>query len=150
MPPNSPMKFLHNPDLGLLIMRLGVGAVGVFHGSQKLFGAFGGPGMKAFTGFLESMNVPAPQVSAYLAAVGEFGGGLLVALGLLPRVGAFLFAMTMLVAFAKAHHLSFMPDKPGGTGGDYAFFIMMICLGIIFTGAGRYSLMGAMSKPRHS
>ena len=45
----TPLKFLHKPDLGLLIIRLMFGVVGVYHGSQKLFGAgvYGDPGLGA-------------------------------------------------------------------------------------------------------
>ena len=50
-------------DFGLLLVRLMVGVVGVFHGGQKLFGLFGGSGIEGFAKFLESLNVPLPLVS---------------------------------------------------------------------------------------
>jgi putative oxidoreductase len=132
------LKFLHKPDLGLLIIRAMFGVVGVFHGSQKLFGAWGGPGMDGFTGFLTSLKVPAPGVSAWMAALAEFGGGILIAAGLVPRLAAVAVAITMLVAFGTAHHFSF--DTKAG-GNDYPLALAMVAVGLVFTGPGKYSLM---------
>ncbi len=143
---NNPMKILHSPDVGLLIIRVGVGVVGVYHGAQKLFGAWGGPGIPAFAEMLGKMNVPMPVVSAWAAGLGEFAGGILVALGFLPRIGALWFALTMLVAWGHAHHFSF--DHNSG-GSDYPFFIMVVCLGIIFAGPGQYSATALMTGKRN-
>jgi putative oxidoreductase len=137
----TPLKFLHRPDLGLLIIRLMFGVVGVYHGSQKLFGAWGGPGMDGFTGYLGKLNVPAPGLSAWMAALAEFGGGILIAVGLLPRLAAIPVAITMLVAFATAHHFSF--DMKNG-GNDYPLALAMVAIGLVFTGPGKYSLMHAV------
>jgi putative oxidoreductase len=134
----TPLKFLHKPDLGLLIIRMMFGIVGVYHGSQKLFGAWGGPGMDGFAGFLGKLNVPMPGVSAWMAALAEFGGGILIAVGLLPRLAAIPVAITMLVAFATAHHFSF--DMKSG-GNDYPLALAMVAIGLVLTGPGKYSLM---------
>jgi putative oxidoreductase len=139
----TPLKFLHHPDLGLLIIRLMFGIVGVYHGSQKLFGAWGGVGLDGFSGFLAKMGVPAPGISAWLAALAEFGGGILIAAGLLPRLAAVPFAITMLVAFGMAHHFSF--DMKSG-GNDYPLALALVAIGLIFTGPGKYSVMAATAK----
>ena len=68
-------------DVGLLMIRLMLGVVFVFHGSQKLFGLFGGPGIEGFAGFLGQLGAPVPTVSALLA------GGVRAAAGRFPHTG---------------------------------------------------------------
>jgi putative oxidoreductase len=138
----SPARIPVNPDLGLLVLRLWVGVVGVFHGSQKLFGAFDGPGIKGFADALAKMNVPAPTVSAVLAGLAEFGGGLLIALGIFPRLAAIPVAFTMLVAWATAHHFKVF----GEHGGEFALTLAAVAIAIIIAGAGRYALMPATRR----
>src|SRR5437016_14096783 len=78
-------------DVGLLILRLVVGLTLAAHGAQKLFGAFGGHGVAGTAGFLENLGFRPGTRHARLAGGTEFGGGLLLALGLLtaPGAGAF-------------------------------------------------------------
>ncbi len=60
----SLVRLVHQPDLGLLLVRLMVGVVGMFHGSQKLFGLFGGRGVQGFADSLETLGIPLPLASA--------------------------------------------------------------------------------------
>ncbi len=76
-------------DVGLLLMRLGIGAVLMAHGGQKLFGLFGGGGIEGTAAAMESMGFEPGRESAIAAGVGETGGGALLALGLAtPAAGA--------------------------------------------------------------
>jgi putative oxidoreductase len=126
-----------NLDLGMLVIRLMVGVIGFYHGSQKLFSMFGGPGLKGFSGMLEGMNVPLPQVSAALAGGAEFFGGILIALGLVSRIGAFFLAFTMAVAVGMVH----WKNGFSGQGGfEYPLLILVICLGIMIGGPGKYAI----------
>jgi putative oxidoreductase len=131
------------PDAGLLVLRLWLGLVGVLHGSQKLFGAFGGAGLKGFAGHLESLQIPAPGLSAALAACAEFFGGLLIALGIVPRLAATPFAFTMLVAWATAHHFGFFAAAGGG---EYALTLAAAAIVVIIAGPGRYSVLRRAPK----
>lgn len=132
------MKYLPTyPDLGLLALRSWVGLIGVLHGAQKLFGAFGGPGIKGFAGYLESMNVPAPTASAVMAGLAEFAGGLLIALGIVPRLAAVPFLITMIVGANTAHAGKFFAQNGGG---EYAYTIAAILLALILTGPGRLTV----------
>lgn len=133
---------LLNPNLGLLLMRLMVGVVGVYHGSQKLFGAFGGKGPRAFAEALEKMNVPMPKVSAVLAGSAECFGGILVAIGLFPRLAALPGAFAMYVAFFVAHKGVFPQDKGGG---EYALTLAVVLTGLFFTGPGQWTVMRLIS-----
>ena len=54
-------------DFGLLLMRIMIGVVFVFHGGQKLFGLFGGYGLEGTAGWMESVGIPLPMLSATLA-----------------------------------------------------------------------------------
>src|SRR3989337_594122 len=103
----------HALDLGLLLIRTMVGVVFVFHGAQKLFGAFGGPGLEGFTGFLTQLEGPMPAGSAGLAPVAEFAGGLALIAGLGTRIAAVPLLVTMLVAAFKVHGAAFSAQAGG-------------------------------------
>jgi putative oxidoreductase len=75
-------------DLALLVLRIVVGALFIGHGTQKLFGWFGGGGLDGTGGFFASLGFRPGRLSALLAGIGEAGGGLLVLLGLLTPLGA--------------------------------------------------------------
>ncbi|MGE6256478.1 DoxX family protein [Heyndrickxia sporothermodurans] len=125
-------------SLGLLIIRIVLGLTFAAHGTQKLFGWFGGHGLKGTAGFFESINVKPGVVMALLAGLSELFGGLLFAIGFLTPVGALLIVLTMIVAIVKVH-------GPNGywvtqNGYEYNFLIIIVAIGIAFTGAGSYSL----------
>src|SRR5919205_500863 len=82
-------------DFALLIGRVLVGLVFIAHGSQKLFGAFGGPGLSAFVQMLGPLG--------YLVAIGEFFGGLGLVVGFLTRFSAASITVIMLGAIAMVH-----------------------------------------------
>ena len=64
-------------DFGFLILRVVVGGLLAGHGAQKLFGAFGGPGLNGASGWMESMGLRPGRLWAGMAGGGEFGGGVL-------------------------------------------------------------------------
>src|SRR5688500_18071068 len=99
------MKRIPGPvDWGLLVLRLVLGLTFLLHGAQKLFGAFGGPGIDGFTDSVGRLGLPGPALLwAYLAAGAEFFGGLAVLLGVLTEFGAAAIAFTMIVAIWKVH-----------------------------------------------
>lgn len=88
---------------GLLVGRVFVGLLMAAHGSQKLFGWFGGHGLVGTGAFFESLGFRPGRVFAALAAATEFVGGLLIALGLLGPVGPALMLAVMLVAVGSVH-----------------------------------------------
>jgi len=120
---------------GLLIIRLMVGYVFFFHGAQKLFGWFGGPGLQGATGLMETLGIPMPFISALMAGVTEFLGGLALIVGIaFPWVNIPL-VFTMLVASFSAH--SGFSAQSGGM--EYPLTLALISAGLAFTGAGAYS-----------
>ena len=90
-------------DAGLLVLRLMLATVFVFHGAQKVFGAFGGHGIDGFAGYLASLGVPLPYLNAWAAALSELLGGVALATGLFFRPMLVPLTFTMLVASFVAH-----------------------------------------------
>lgn len=133
-------------DTGLFLIRAIVGVVLMYHGSQKLFGWFGGPGMSAETGFVASitkMGLPYPVLSAWLAACTEFVGGVLLILGLAVRLIAIPMAFNMYVAAFMVHGKAFSLQHGGM---EYALTLAVVLTGLILTGGGGCSLPGLLAR----
>ncbi|GMU22338.1 MAG: hypothetical protein AMXMBFR13_24240 [Phycisphaerae bacterium] len=124
-------------DIGLLLIRGIAGIVFIYHGSQKLFGWFEGPGLKALVPMFDNMGFPMPTASAVLAGSAEFFGGLCLLLGLATRIAAIPVVFTMLVASFVVHGKAFGLQH---SGMEYALTLACVVAGIGFTGAGRLSL----------
>ncbi|HMC04499.1 MAG TPA: DoxX family protein [Actinomycetota bacterium] len=100
-------------DLLKLFTRLVLGAYMVVHGSQKLFGAFGGPGPeKAGAGF-EAMGLRPGKEMATLAGATEVGGGILTATGLADPLGPMMIMGSMSVATVSHRSKGPMAAKGG-------------------------------------
>lgn len=125
-------------DLGLLLLRVLVGVLFIGHGAQKLFGRFGGHGLAGTAGWLESIGLRPGQVWALLAGLAEFGGGLLLALGLLNPVGPVALIGTMLMAILKVHASKGLWVTQGGFEHPLVLLIVALVLGLV--GPGRYAL----------
>src|SRR3977135_1194414 len=90
-------------DLGILALRLVLGAVFLGHGAQKAFGAFGGPGFEGAAGFVGSLGFRPARVWAAVAVGGELAAGFLFLLGLLTPLAGLLVLGPMAVAIAKGN-----------------------------------------------
>lgn len=128
-------------DVGLLILRVVVGLILAAHGSQKLFGWFGGPGLKGMSGWLGSMRLRPAPFWGLMAALTEFGGGLLLALGILSPFGAVGVVSAMLMAIVLAHWPRFWASD-GGL--EYPLTNLVAALALGIAGPGRYSLDSAL------
>ena len=128
-------------DLGLLILRVVLGFTVAAHGAQKLFGWFGGYGLAGTGGFLESLGFRPGKVHAFVAGLFEFGGGLLLALGLATPVGAALVIAVMVVAVSTVHLSKGFWVTNGGF--EYNLVIAAAALALAFAGPGQYSLEAA-------
>lgn len=131
-------------DAGVLILRIGIGLVFLYYGSQKMFPIFGGVGyVKTVDSFIAS---GIPPVFAHLAIVAEFFGGLGILLGLLTPVAAFGLACTMAVAAFKGIQAGALVSltKQTNPALSYQFFfpfaLFVIALAVMVMGPGRYSL----------
>ncbi len=90
-------------DVALLVLRVVAGLLFAGHGAQKLFGWFGGGGIKGTGGFFENIGLRPGRLHATAAGFNEFAGGLLLALGLLTPVAAALIIATMTAAVITVH-----------------------------------------------
>jgi putative oxidoreductase len=90
-------------DTGILVFRLVLGLAMAAHGAQKLFGWFGGYGIKGTGGFLESLGFRPGPLFAFAAGFSETVGGLLVALGFLGPIGPALVISVMIIAAFTVH-----------------------------------------------
>jgi putative oxidoreductase len=123
-------------EYGLLILRLVVGLAFAAHGSQKLFGWFGGYGPTATGGFFASLGYRAPVAMAVIAGLCEFGGGLLLAAGFLTPLAGLVLATVMLNAIAtvKWSRGFFEP------GFELDLTYLTVAIAVVATGPGRLSL----------
>ena len=129
-------------DAALLVLRVVLGGIFLAHGAQKLFGAFGGPGLKGTAVFFEQIGIKPGRVMAPLAALSEFGGGLLVLVGLLTPLGALAVAGTMVVAIAKVHGKNGFFAENGGY--EYNLAVIGMAAALVLAGAGAYSVDAAL------
>src|SRR5438034_1199144 len=90
-------------DAGLMVARVVFGLLMAAHGTQKLFGWFGGHGLAAVSGMFESLGFRPGRFFAATAAVTEIGSGLLMAIGLFGPVGPALMVAVMIVAAVSVH-----------------------------------------------
>jgi putative oxidoreductase len=124
-------------------LRIALGIIFMAHGSQKLFGWLGGKGLAATAAFFAAKLGLTPGILwAGLAGIGEFGGGLLLLLGLCTRLGALAIAVVMLVAIAAVHWGTFF--MPAGI--EYAFSLFASAAALLIAGGGKFSLDAWLQK----
>jgi putative oxidoreductase len=128
------MKWLENKDLGILIFRIGIGIMYIFHGLPKVMG-----GIETWEGLGKSMShlgiTFAPVFWGFCAAFAEFGGGILLIAGIFfrPAVAALFFTMGV---------ATWMKISTGGDFKDFAWPLEMaiIMLSFLMIGPGKYAL----------
>lgn len=129
-------------DLGLLVLRVTVGAVFLFHGLQKLLGLWDGPGLDGFQSLLESSGYRYPEILAIAAAVGETLGGALLILGLAtPLAGAAVLA-TIINAWCFKQVMEPGLQFSGDGGVEYETVLGLAAAAIILAGPGRIAFDG--------
>jgi putative oxidoreductase len=125
-------------NLALLFLRLVVGTLVAGHGAQKLFGWFGGPGLKGTHGMMEMLGMRPGHVWGTVAALGEFVGGTLTALGFLNPLGPMNIAASMTVAIRRAHWNK--PIWASAGGAELPLTNLAAASVIAAVGPGKYSL----------
>ena len=109
-------------SIGSALVRGVVGPLFIGHGTQKLFGWFGGYGLEGTGGYFESLGLTPGRKHATAAGLAEAVGGALVTLGALTPVGATLISGTMVTAIRKAH----ANNGPWVTNGGYEYNLVII------------------------
>ena len=123
---------------GLFIVRVVAGLVMAAHGSQKLFGWFGGYGLDGTGGFFESLGFRPGRLFATAAGLSEFVGGALIALGFLGPVGPALVLAVMIVAAVTVHWHNGLFATTNGIEVPLLHGIIAVLLAL--SGPGAYSL----------
>jgi putative oxidoreductase len=126
------------PDLSKLLLRLAAGASFAFHGSQKLFGAFGGSGIGGFTKFIGSLGIPYAEVNAWLAAGTEFFCGIALIVGFFARLASIPLIIVMGVAIYSVTGGKGFNIVDGGF--EYNAVLIALLLSIFLSGSGKYSI----------
>ena len=133
-------------DWALLIARIIVGVVFMAHGAQKLFGAFGGPGLSGVVQMMGPLG--------YLVAIGEFFGGLGLIVGFLSRFSAAAIILIMVGAIAMVHgRVGFFMNwmgQQGGEGFEYHLLAIAILSTILIAGPGRFAIGRFLPLPKRN
>ena len=130
-----------------LPIRAGLAAVMIAHGAQKVLGSFGGPGFNAFIANNTPFGFMRPAwLWMAAAALSELIGGILIALGFLTRVGAFLIACVMVTAIAGVHWTGgfFAANR----GYEYPLSLLAMALALLIAGGGQASVDRALTGGR--
>ncbi len=118
--------------LGRLLARLLIGGMFIGHGTQKLFGWFGGPGLEGTTGMMDKLGLAPARTNAYAASLSETLGGVGIALGAFTPAAAASLIATMTTAIRTVHF------KNGfwSTGGGYEYNLTIIAALLLIVDGG--------------
>jgi putative oxidoreductase len=122
---------------GLLLLRLVVGGTIFAHGAQKLFGWFGGPGLRGTAGFFGSLGWRLPLLMAFMAGLGE-SSGLAFAAGFLTPLAALGIAVVMLNAIFVVHWKNGFFNGDGGV--EFPLTMATVAVAVAATGPGRFAI----------
>jgi putative oxidoreductase len=133
-------------NFGRLILRGVVGPLFVGHGTQKLFGWFGGSGLDGTGGFFENLGLRPGKRHATAAGASEAAAGALLTLGAATPLAQAMLTGTMVTAIRKVH----APKGPWVTEGGYEYNLVLIALAAALTeaGPGAPSVDGALFGDR--
>lgn len=134
-----------SPGLAALTLRVVVGAVMLAHGLQKITG-----GVEAFAGFVASLGLPLPTLTAYAVVFVEAVGGGLLLVGLLTRLWGLLIALLMVGTTLTAKLDDGLIAAGEGVGAELDLVLLAGALAITMLGPGRASLDGLLGLERPS
>ena len=132
--------------IGRLLLRLTVGSLFFGHGTQKLFGWFGGHGLDATANMFDSIGMRPGNRNAVAAGFAEAGGGAGIALGLAMPLSAATLTSVMLTAINRVH----LKNGPWITNGGYEYNVVLIAalLALVEVGPGELSLDHLLGNER--
>ncbi len=133
-------------DLGRLAARLLIGGLFIGHGTQKLYGWFGGPGIAGTEQMMGALNMKPTKANAYAAGVTETAGGALVALGAATPLAAAGLIGVMTTAIRKVH----LPNGPWAANGGWEYNAVLIAalVWLADEGPGRPSVDALLGRER--
>jgi putative oxidoreductase len=137
---NDPTVWQDRPavDVSLLVVRVVVGVIFAVHGAQKLFGAFGGPGLAGVVEMIGPIG--------YLVTIGEFFGGVGLIVGFLCRFSAASLIVIMIGAIGMVHGKKGFFLSDGGF--EYNLALIGLLAPILIAGPGRFAVGRFLRLPR--
>jgi putative oxidoreductase len=131
-------------EMGRFALRLAVGGFFIGHGTQKLFGWFGGSGLEATGESFEKLGLRPGKANALAAGAAEAGGGVLLAAGLATPAAAAVLTATMLTAIHRVH----LKNGPWVFNGGYEYNAVLIAavLALAESGPGKLSLDAVLRR----
>lgn len=127
-------------DIGPLVLRIGLALVFIAHGWPKLNPNSPMKGIAGVAGFFQQLGIPAPRFFAWLVALLETVGAVLLVAGLGTRVLGLAFAIDMAVAIYTAKIKMMKAPFAGQNGWEFEFALLFSSLALVFSGGGAYSL----------
>jgi putative oxidoreductase len=133
-------------DVGLLIVRLVLAFIFIYHGSRRLFGWFDGPGLDASANyFANSAHLHPGKLFAVLGGTIEFAGGIALALGFFSRLaGLAIFGDMMMAIITVTHADGF--NSTAGAGWELNLALGVLALVPAFFGSGRFSIDAVLEQ----
>ena len=133
-------------DVGLLVVRLTLAFIFIYHGSRRLFGWFDGPGLHSSADyFAHTAHLHPGMFFAVLGGLVEFGGGIALALGLFSRLaGLAIFGDMMMAIITVTHRDGF--NSTAGAGWELNLALGVLALVPAFFGSGRFSLDAVLER----
>ena len=129
-------------DAALLVLRVGVGLVFAAHGAQKLFGWWNGPGITGWQGAMAHMGYRPAALFAWVSALIEFAGGLLLAIGFLTPLAAAVLMAQAVVIVGAAHWRNGFFSTAGGF--EFPLTLGIGAAAILLAGPGALSVDAAL------
>jgi putative oxidoreductase len=123
---------LGSMKIGRLLLRFAVGGFFIGHGTQKLFGWFGGHGLEGTGQFFEALGLRPGKRHALAAGLAEAGGGAMMVLGLATPISAAMLTATMLTAIQRVH----LEKGPWATDGGYEYNLVLIAAALTLAEVG--------------
>ena len=129
-------------NIARLAARAIIGGLFIGHGTQKLAGWFGGPGLEGTEGMMQALDMNPPRLNALAAGITETAGGALLVAGLATPVASAGLIGTMITAIRKVHWTS----GPWAASGGYEYNLVLIAalLALAEEGPGDASLDDAL------
>lgn len=130
-------------DLGLMLLRVGLGALLIVHGLQKIFGWWGGSGLSSFEGALADLGYQHAGLLTYVGAGAQIAAGLLLVIGLftpLAAAAALAYLVNALLASVAAEPGAGFSDFVIPSGHEHQVTLVLVAAALTLTGPGRYGL----------
>ncbi len=140
-PTRRPLAWNGGTDIGLLLLRLGIGGAVFAHGAQKVFGLWGGPGIAGFATHLTGFGYQQATTLSWVTGVTELVAGAFLIVGLFtPLAAAAVLAIMINAVLLKLGNGFFVTGPRGGDAIEYSGVLGLGAACLVLTGPGRVAL----------